>query len=78
MGNFLFKQKKYQSVVKLTCPYCKVYESYNIKNYDKHIISCINFKKDFTDENIIFSLEKPHKKKYKRRNAKHDITEIFY
>ena len=56
MGNFLFKQKKYQSVVKLTCPYCTVYESYNIKNYDKHIISCINFKKDFTDENIIFSL----------------------
>ena len=43
MGNFLFKQKKYQSVVKLTCPFCKVYESYNIKNYDKHIISCINF-----------------------------------
>ena len=52
MGNFLFKQKKYQSVVKLTCPYCKVYESYNIKKYDKHIMNCIELDKYFTVKEV--------------------------
>ena len=78
MGNCIFKQKKNknQSIVKLTCPYCNLFNTFDIKKYDKHIISCINFKKDFTNENIIFISDCSQKRFSKRRNAMNNITEL--
>ena len=74
MGNLLLKQKKTQSVVKLHCPYCNKFQSYLIKKYDKHILSCINFKKELTDQNIIFYPDISQKRWPNRRVAMSNLT----
>jgi len=67
MGSCFGKQN-HKSIVKLHCPYCKKFESYNIKEYDKHIICCIDLKKDFTDHNRIhFSNSDISQKRYPNR-----------
>lgn len=52
MGNCIGKIrndiKNNKSVVKLTCPYCNSFETYNLKKYDKHICNCIELDRYFT------------------------------
>jgi len=76
MGSCFGKQN-HKSIVKLTCPYCRNFESYNIKEYDKHIIYCIDLKKDFTDKNIIFCADISQKRWPNKRLAMSNITEII-
>ena len=49
MGNCFGKHiTKSNSIIKLTCPYCNGYETYNTKKFDKHIMTCIELDKYFT------------------------------
>ena len=41
-------KKNNNSIIKLTCPYCNSFETYNTKKYDYHIMNCIELDKYFT------------------------------
>ena len=49
MGNCCYKQKqKNTSVIKLSCPYCHNYDTFNVKQYEDHIDKCIELDKFYS------------------------------
>ena len=52
MGSCFGKQN-HKSIIKLTCPYCSSFNTFNTKTYEKHIMNCIELDKYFTVNNFI-------------------------
>ena len=50
MGN-CFRKQNYKSVVKLTCPYCNNFNTFNTKDFEDHIDKCIELDKYFSFKN---------------------------